>query len=149
MQSGEQAEWERKQAHYRRRVREFVQQHRLAGAMNNTKWRELRGAMEEWENAPAYEIKYLFDEVSEAEIERKIARITVAAGDWGQEHFYPYFDIEWVKIEKFRSVFRGHLIAREIVDNSAGIRAVLERFGIPYVEGEYCFTVYGYLKTAI
>ena len=45
------------------------------------------------------------------------------------------FDIEWVKIRKLRSVFRGRLIAREVVDNSEGIRAILERFAIPYVEG--------------
>ena len=114
--------------------------------MNNTKWRELREAMDGWENAPAYEIKYLFDEKSEADVEQAVAETTVAIGDWGYEHFYPMFDIEWVKIRKLRSVFRGHLIAREIVDNSEGIRAILEQFTIPYVENEFCFTVYGYLK---
>ncbi|OAM30227.1 hypothetical protein A7Q01_08655 [Eikenella sp. NML96-A-049] len=45
------------------------------------------------ENAPAYEIKYLFDEISEAEVEQAIAETTVAIGDWGHEHFYPMFDI--------------------------------------------------------
>ena len=79
-------------------------------------------------------------------MEQAIAETTVAIGDWGHEHFYPMFDIEWVKIRKLRSVFRGRLIAREVVDNSEGIRAILERFAIPYVEGEFCFTVYGYLK---
>ncbi|OAM29151.1 MULTISPECIES: DUF6678 family protein [Eikenella] len=145
-QTDEQAGLKSKAERYRRRVREFVRQHGLVGAMNNTKWRELRGAMDEWENAPAYEIKYLFDEISEAEVEQAIVETTVAIGDWGDEHFYPMFDIEWVKIRKLRSVFRGHLIAPEIVDNSAGIRAILERFSIPYVENEFCFTVYGYLK---
>ena len=139
-------EFNSKQERYHRRVREFVQQNRLVGAMNNTKWRELREAMDEWGNAPAYEIKYLFDEKSEAEVEQAVAETTVAIGDWGDEHFYPMFDIEWVKIRKLRSVFRGHLIAREIVDNSEGIRAILEQFTIPYVENEFCFTVYGYLK---
>ena len=139
-------EFNSKQERYHRRVREFVQQNRLVGAMNNTKWRELREAMDEWGNAPAYEIKYLFDEKSEADVEQAVAETTVAIGDWGYEHFYPMFDIEWVKIRKLRSVFRGRLIAREVVDNSEGIRAILERFAIPYVEGEFCFTVYGYLK---
>ena len=146
MPTDERAERNSKQERYRRRVREFVQQNRLVGAMNNTKWRELREAMDGWENAPAYEIKYLFDEKSEADVEQAVAETTVAIGDWGYEHFYPMFDIEWVKIRKLRSVFRGHLIAREIVDNSEGIRAILERFTIPYVENEFCFTVYGYLK---
>ncbi|MBH5329825.1 hypothetical protein H9Q10_09105 [Eikenella sp. S3360] len=145
MQTDEQA-LKSKEERYRRRVREFVRQNRLAGAMNNTKWRELRGAMDEWENAPAYEIKYLFNDKSEVETEHKIAKLSSSIGDWGYEHFYPMFDIEWVKIEKFRTVFRGHLIAPEIVDNSAGIRAILERFSIPYAESEFCFTVYGYLK---
>lgn len=139
-------EFNSKQERYHRRVREFVQQNRLVGAMNNTKWRELREAMDEWGNAPAYEIKYLFDEKSEAEVEQAIAETTVAIGDWSHGHFCPMFDIEWVKIRKLRSVFRGHLIVREIVDNSEGIRAILERFTIPYVENEFCFTVYGYLK---
>ena len=139
-------EFNSKQERYHRRVREFVQQNRLVGAMNNTKWRELREAMDEWGNAPAYEIKYLFDEKSEAEVEQAIAETTVAIGDWSHGHFCPMFDIEWVKIRKLRSVFRGHLIAREIVDNSEGIRAILEQFTIPYVENEFCFTVYGYLK---
>ena len=139
-------EFNSKQERDHRRVREFVQQNRLVGAMNNTKWQELREAMDEWGNAPAYEIKYLFDEKSEAEVEQAVAETTVAIGDWGYEHFYPMFDIEWVKIRKLRSVFRGHLIAREIVDNSEGIRAILEQFTIPYVENEFCFTVYGYLK---
>lgn len=146
MPTDEWAELKSKQERYRRRVREFVQQNRLVGAMNNTKWRELCEAMDEWENAPAYEIKYLFDEISEVEVEQAIAETTVAIGDWGNEHFYSMFDIEWVKIRKLRSVFRGHLIAREIVDNSEGIRAILDRFAIPYVESEFCFTVYGYLK---
>jgi len=139
-------EFNSKQERYHRRVREFVQQNRLVGAMNNTKWRELREAMDEWGNAPAYEIKYLFNEISEADVEQAVAETTMAIGDWGYGHFYPMFDIEWVKIRKLRSVFRGHLIVREIVDNSEGIRAILERFTIPYVENEFCFTVYGYLK---
>ena len=41
-------EFNSKQERYHRRVREFVQQNRLVGAMNNTKWRELREAMDEW-----------------------------------------------------------------------------------------------------
>ena len=146
MQTDERTERNSKQERYRRRVREFVQQNRLVGAMNNTKWWELREAMDGWENSPAYEIKYLFNEISEAEVEQSIAETTVAIGDWSHGHFCPMFDIEWVKIRKLRSVFRGRLIAREVVDNSEGIRAILERFAIPYVEGEFCFTVYGYLK---
>ncbi|WP_153705629.1 MULTISPECIES: DUF6678 family protein [Eikenella] len=120
MPTDEWAELKSKQERYRRRVREFVQQNRLVGAMNNTKWRELCEAMDEWENAPAYEIKYLFDEISEVEVEQAIAETTVAIGDWGNEHFYSMFDIEWVKIRKLRSVFRGHLIAREIVAGNRG-----------------------------
>ncbi|VDG99955.1 Uncharacterised protein [Helicobacter pametensis] len=48
MPTDEWAELKSKQERYRRRVREFVQQNRLVGAMNNTKWRELREAMDEW-----------------------------------------------------------------------------------------------------
>ena len=63
MQTDERTERNSKQERYRRRVREFVQQNRLVGAMNNTKWWELREAMDGWENSPAYEIKYLFNEI--------------------------------------------------------------------------------------
>ncbi|MDO4230211.1 MAG: hypothetical protein Q4C98_10375 [Capnocytophaga sp.] len=132
---------------YRQKVLEYIQKEQLVSFMNKTKWEELRSAMYAMEISPSYRIKYLFSADNEQDIEKIInENISYGVGVWGEEQFYNYFDIEWVKIEKLREEPQGRLIAPQILDYSQEIRAVLEKFHIPYEEHERFFTIYGYKR---
>lgn len=126
---------------FHEKVARYVQTNQLQSFMNNTKWKELREAMDALEHSPAFIVKYLLNEEQETPDFEDIPRY---AGDWSEDCFSASFAIEWLKIHaKFRS-FQGHLLPDAVADFSDVIQAALEKHHIPYEKQGDIFTIFGY-----
>lgn len=125
----------------------LVKKDQLTSCMNQTKWLELRQAMqEEMRFPPAYTFK-LLDEMESLE-DWNTSVIPDHIGDWEPEFLPPpmLVLVEWLKIDPRLAKGRGRLIDPEITDVSNQLREVLARHNISYEERYAAFIIYGYRR---
>lgn len=128
----------------RRRVREAAARRGLASFMNDTKWRELRRAvLDELPFPPMFQLQGMLG----ARVEPHPPEWLHFHGDWAHA-MEPFWNIEWIQVRPRYAHGRGALLEPEIEDCSDALRAILERFGVPYVERDGDFWIYGYAASA-
>ena len=126
-------------------VLKLVTQRGLASVMNDTKWIALKKAVEQLPFPPPYIVKCITDENDS--FAESLSSAPRYVGDWSyyyEEGMPPFFDIEWIKARPQRGVYRGGLIADEILDETAEFVAILKQHNIPFDEEDGIFTIYGY-----
>ncbi|MBR5683796.1 MAG: hypothetical protein IKW96_11095 [Ruminococcus sp.] len=124
------------------RITSFVEQNGAVSCMNNTKWRELLGALNE--NMKNIEIQYknIFDEKAPDEYWELY-------GDEDIEHMNPA-QIQWLKIKHTITEYRhrGALLPPETesYDKKEELMQIFRKYNIPYEydESENAFVVFGY-----
>jgi hypothetical protein len=114
----------------------------LASHMNDTKWRELGAAIAELPFPPAYQVKTL----DEAEpYPPAMEPAPTYWGDWGRTYEAALgVHIEWVKVAPRYKRVTGRLLEPVIDDCSGGLRVLLMRLRMPFVESDGFFTIYGH-----
>lgn len=124
-------------ARQKQRVRDFLAQRSLGSYMNDTKWRGLCLAMRALALPPAYQSKNVFDDLP-CPVDLPYAPDYI--GDWAcTPEASLGLHIEWIKIAPRYRQHRGRLIAPEIVDCSAEVRALLSELRLPVVEQDGFF----------
>ncbi|MBR5372392.1 MAG: hypothetical protein IK130_09270 [Oscillospiraceae bacterium] len=126
----------------REKVRLLAEEKGLVSYMNDTKWRELFGALRE--QAPDVQILYktLFEENAPTESEPFSADETLA--------YVPFAEIEWLKIAHVVTEWEhiGVLVPPVVrtQDKKDTVLRILEQYHIPYAydEAEQVFVIYGY-----
>ena len=123
------------------RVMRKVAERQLCSMMNDTKWKELQGAMATLPFPPPYQIKFVCEET--ATPSTFDADVTFW-GDWGNECLLPFYGIEWILVRPRYARHRGKLVSDEIVDETQEFVSVLAKFSIPYMEKDGAYIIYGY-----
>lgn len=129
----------------RARLQAELQRRGLASFMNQTKWRELRAAVEiGLPFVPAWEVQNI---LLPAQTVRR-GLISVGGGHrWNYEDMPPFPLVEWVRmIPRIHAAVGGPLRPMQVVEDcTEDLRAVLVRLSIPFLEDEEgAFWVYGY-----
>ena len=111
--------------------------------MNNTKWKELKNAVDDLPFPPPYVLKNVFEEEENVP---KFDEDVSYLGDWSNEAFNwgDYFAIEWIKVRPRYKKHRGRLVPDEIVDETEEFLCILKKFNIPFEEQDGVYTIYGY-----
>jgi hypothetical protein len=129
----------------RARLQAELQRHGLASFMNQTKWRELRAAVETGlPFIPAWEAQNIL--LPPQPVRRGLTAVAGGHG-WSYEDMPPFPLVEWVRmIPRIHATVGGPLRPPQVVEDcSDDLRAVLVRLSIPFLEdGEGAFWVYGY-----
>lgn len=112
----------------RNRVRAAVRARGLVSAMNDTKWRELVGAVGTLPFPPPYQLKTVLEA---APVPARFDADVDYEGDWG-EPLWPYFAVEWIRVRPRVLRFRGRLAPPVVHDISAEFDALLRGTGVPY-----------------
>ncbi|QEI06153.1 hypothetical protein FXN63_10120 [Pigmentiphaga aceris] len=110
--------------------------------MNNTKWRELCVGMRALPFPPAYQSKDVFNDLPCP------VNFPHAPDYWGDWACTPEaslgLHIEWLKIAPRFRRNRGRLIAPEILDCAGEVIALLKQVGLPVIEQDGFFVLYGH-----
>lgn len=130
---------------WKKNVAEILTRKQLSSIMNDTKWLELQKAVGTLSFPPPYICKQITDEKSD-----KIGQLEDAphyVGDWSsfwEEGLPLFFDIEWLKVRPRKGIYRGRLVADEVLDETEEFIAILEKYSIPYENKNGTITIYGY-----
>ena len=129
----------------RQQVSEIVSKRQLTSIMNDTKWLELQRAVDDLPFPPPYIVKCVTDE-NDFSI-GILNEIPMYVGDWSnfyEEGLPPFFNIEWIKICPRYGKHKGHLLDKEVLDETSQLVDILEKYFIPYEEDNKTFIIYGY-----
>ncbi len=125
---------------YRQHIRRIVEERGLTGLANDTKWRELREAMLEFEGPPHWraEPRFRFKTIDEP---------WVGSWDssWLTHHPYDFLAVEWLDVELLVRQHVGALVPPQVVrDDSAWVEPLLERIGFDRARGRGFVRLFGY-----
>lgn len=127
------------------RLQAELQRRGLASFVNQTRWRELRTAVETaLPFIPAWEAQHL---LSPPQSVRRGLTAVAGGHGWSHEEMPPFPLVEWVRmIPRNHAAVGGPLRPMQVVEDcSDDLRAVLVRLSIPFLEDEEgAFWVYGY-----
>lgn len=129
----------------KQKVSAIVSARQLTPIMNDTKWLELQGAINGLPFPPPYIVKCITDK-NDFSI-GKLDEVPNYIGDWSsyyEEGLPPFFNIEWIKVCPRYGKHRGHLLDKEILDETSQFTCILEKYFIPYEEQDNMFIIYGY-----
>jgi hypothetical protein len=117
----------------RDRLRRVVQQSRLCGLANDTKWNEFIDAMrarEGWK--PKFRCKCGDGIPSEWD------------GEWFYHLPFPLLSLEWLDLAFIERKHCGRLIAPVLTDHSAWLEDLLTQVGFEYQRGSTMIRIFGY-----
>lgn len=129
----------------KKEVSEIVSMKQLTQRMNDTKWLELQSAIDELPFPPPYIVKCVTDK-DDSSI-GKLDDVPDYLGDWSnyyEDGLPPFFNIEWIKICPRYGKHKGHLVDKEILDETSQIAEILDKYFIPYERENNMFIIYGY-----
>lgn len=118
----------------------------LVSVMNETKWAELRAAVQsELPFAPAYQLKVVLNPVPHPEhFESDVSWW----GDWSDECLLPFYEIEWLRIRPRFLRSRGRLVALEVQSVEAAFMEIVLRYQIPHRCDSDTIWIHGYVGSA-
>lgn len=124
------------------RVMKTVAERNLVSVMNDTKWRELQGAViNTLLFPPPYQAKYLLeDRLYPEEFETDVSYW----GDW-IEGIVPFYSVEWIRIRPRYLKHRGRLVSPEVIDITDDLVKLLKELSIPYRLENDTYIIYGYV----
>lgn len=124
------------------RVMKTVAERNLVSVMNDTKWRELQGAViNTLLFPPPYQAKYLLeDRLYPEEFETDVSYW----GDW-IEGIVPFYSVEWIRIRPRYLKHRGRLVSPEVIDITNDFVKLLKELSIPYRLENDTYIIYGYV----
>lgn len=124
------------------RVMKTVAERNLVSVMNDTKWRELQGAViNTLLFPPPYQAKYLLeDRLYPEEFETDVSYW----GDW-IEGIVPFYSVEWIRIRPRYLKHRGRLVSPEVIDITDDFVKLLKELSIPYRLENDTYIIYGYV----
>lgn len=124
------------------RVMKTVAERNLVSVMNDTKWRELQGAViNTLLFPPPYQAKYLLeDRLYPEEFEMDVSYW----GDW-IEGIVPFYSVEWIRIRPRYLKHRGRLVSPEVIDITDDLVKLLKELSIPYRLENDTYIIYGYV----
>lgn len=124
------------------RVMKAVTERNLVSIMNDTKWRELQGAViSSLLFPPPYQGKYLLeDSLHPDEFETDVSYW----GDW-KEGIVPFYRVEWIRVRPRYLKHRGHLVSPEVIDITDDFVKLLKELSIPYRLENDTYYIYGYI----
>ncbi|HEX8349558.1 MAG TPA: DUF6678 family protein [Hymenobacter sp.] len=119
-------------------IASHINKHRLASAMNKTKWRELAAVMTSNPDFnPLVRVRHLLDET----------QVTGFAHlDWELIKLGETNWIEWIEIDPIRRDYVGRLVNEKEVNFTEWVRAALLSKTIPSEEIDGIFRVRGYIR---
>jgi hypothetical protein len=126
-------------------VNSIIIQRGFASFMNDTKWLTLQEAIKTLPFPPPYIEKIVDHEDHDEAFNLSDAPRYV--GDWSpfyEEGLPLFFEIEWMKIIPRHAVYRGNLVAPNIIDETEELRQLLIEHSIPHEEENGIFTIIGY-----
>ena len=118
-----------------------VERRVLTSYMNDTRWRELREAVETLSFPPVFQRQ---DVVGPREALWASDQMS-CLGDWSHEGLEPFFMIEWIRVVPKLWAEQGQLIPmKQVGDCTVELREALDRLRLPYREDGRGFWIYGY-----
>lgn len=126
---------------HRRRVRDAVQRRGLASVMNQTRWEELRGAIQRLPFRPVFQTQAV---LGPREALWTSDRVT-SQGCWCAECIEPFWAIEWIRILPRLWREEGALVPLKLAaDVADALRAELIGLSLPFREDDRGFWIHGY-----
>ena len=118
-----------------------VERRVLTSYMNDTRWRELREAVETLSFPPVFQRQ---DVVGPREALWASDQMS-CLGDWSHEGLEPFFMIEWIRVVPKLWAEQGRLLPmKQVGDCTVELREALDRLRLPYREDGRGFWIYGY-----
>jgi hypothetical protein len=126
----------------KQQTRAEVARRGLVSLMNDTKWHELRGAVQtELPFAPPYQLKVVLNPHPQPE---QFDTDVNYLGDWSDECLVPFYEIEWIQIRPRYLRHRGRLLAAEVLSVESELLAILHRYDVPYRHDKGSIWIFGY-----
>ena len=118
-----------------------VERRDLTSYMNDTRWRELRDAVETLPFPPVFQRQDVLGPREPLWVSDQMSCL----GDWSHEGLEPFFMIEWIRVVPKLWAEQGRLIPmKQVGDCTVELREALDRLRLPYREDGRGFWIYGY-----
>jgi hypothetical protein len=125
----------------KRAVMAEVERRVLTSFMNDTRWRELRDAVETLPFPPVFQRQDVLGPREPLWASDQMS----CFGDWSHEGLEPFFMIEWIRVVPKLWAWQGQLIPmKQVGDCTVELREALDRLRLPYREDGRGFWIYGY-----
>lgn len=127
---------------HRQRVLDEVMRRGLVSMMNDTKWLELREAVQrELPFCPPFQLKCVLDAAPyPGGFEVDVAYL----GDWSNESLWPFYGIEWMRIRPRYYRAQGHDASAKLSSVEAELLEIVKRYQIPHRREGESIWIFGY-----